>query len=226
MRTRAPSKRATVRSRPERAAYDSETIDAILDRGLICHVGFVIDSQPFVIPTIYARCNRKVVIHGSPGSRMLRAAKAGAPLCVTVTLYDGLVLARSAFKHSINYRSVVILGAASEITDESQKLTALEALVEHVMPGRWKEIRRPSAAELKATTILAVPVEEASAKIRCGPPMDKDEDYQLDVWAGEIPLQTVASAPRPDPRLPSDIPLPVHIETFLNANRKRIGVWA
>ncbi len=225
-RTRAPSTRATVRSRPERAAYDRETIDAILDEGLICHVGFAIDSQPFVIPTIYARRGRQLVIHGAPGSRMLRAAKAGAPLCVSVTLHDGLVLARSAFKHSVNYRSVIILSAAAEIADRAQKLAALKALVEHVMPGRWSEIRRPSDAELKTTTVLSVAITEASAKVRRGPPMDKDDDYRLGVWAGEIPLRLAPSAPRADPRLLPGVPLPSYVAAYLRATNKRAGVLA
>jgi nitroimidazol reductase NimA-like FMN-containing flavoprotein (pyridoxamine 5'-phosphate oxidase superfamily) len=223
-RTTPPSERTRVKSRPERAAYDPETIAAILDEGLICHVGFAIDSQPFVIPTIYARVGRSIVLHGAPASRMLRAAKTGAPLCITVTLHDGLVLARSAFKHSVNYRSVVIIGTASEIADRTQKLAALRALVEHVMPGRWSEIRQPSEAELRATTVLSVPTVEASAKVRQGPPVDSEDDYLLEVWAGEIPLRFMAAAPKADPRLSPDITLPSYVTAYLRAKNEHSAI--
>jgi nitroimidazol reductase NimA-like FMN-containing flavoprotein (pyridoxamine 5'-phosphate oxidase superfamily) len=215
--SRAPSTRTTVRTRPERGVYDFRIIEAILDEGLICHVGFVADGQPFAIPTIYARRGRKVVIHGAVGSRMLRAARSGAPLCITVTLPDGLVLARSAFHHSVNYRSVVILGTASEVRNRAQKLAALKALVEHVMPGRWREIRQPSEGELKATTVLAVPISEASAKMRFGPPVDRADDYRRKVWAGEIPLRLATSTPKADPKLLPGIALPNHVKAYIRA---------
>jgi len=177
-----------VKRHPERGAYERATIDAILDEALICHVGFNVDGQPFVIPTIHARHGDTLYLHGSPGSRMLRTLKEGVHLCVTATLLDGLVLARSVYNHSMNYRSVVVLGQARELTDETEKLHAMECVVEHVVPGRWSEARQPNESEIKATTILALSLDEASAKIRTGPPIDFDEDLELPVWAGVIPL--------------------------------------
>src|SRR5215510_2145062 len=164
-----PTARTTVRRRPQRASYDRATVEAILDEGLFCHVGFVADGQPYVIPTIHARVGERLYIHGSAASRMLRSLGAGVPVCVTVTLLDGLVLARSAFHHSMNYRSAVILGTAVEVTDESEKLEALKAVVEHVVPQRWDDVRWPTEPELKATRVLSVPLAEVSAKIRSGP---------------------------------------------------------
>ena len=168
-----PTARTKVKRHPERGDYERETIDAILDEGLICHLGFVVDGQPFVIPTIHARDGDTLYIHGSPGSRMLRAAKQGVDVCVTVTLLDALVLARSAYNHSMNYRSVVVLGRAVELTDREEKLRAMQRVVEHIIPGRWDDARQPSDAEIKGTTILALPLSEASAKIRSGPPIDR-----------------------------------------------------
>jgi uncharacterized protein len=183
-----PTKRTTVKRHAERGAYDRETIDAILDEALICHVGFALDGQPYVIPTIHARDGDVLYLHGAPASRMLRALKEGIDACVTVTLLDGLVLARSVYNHSMNYRSVVVLGRPREVTDAAEKLRAMECVVEHVVPGRWSEARQPNRKELKATTILALSIEEASAKIRTGPPVDFDEDLELPYWAGVIPL--------------------------------------
>jgi uncharacterized protein len=189
-----------VKRHPERGEYDRETIDAILDEALICHVGFVVDGQPYVIPTIHARAGDILYLHGSPASRMLRRIKEGVDVCVTATLLDGLVLARSVYNHSMNYRSAIVLGRAHEITDIDGKLRAMECVVEHVVPGRWAEARQPNEGEIKGTTILALPLHEASAKIRTGPPKDFDEDLSLPVWAGVIPLDLQRGRPYPDER--------------------------
>jgi nitroimidazol reductase NimA-like FMN-containing flavoprotein (pyridoxamine 5'-phosphate oxidase superfamily) len=187
-----------VRRHPERGEYDRVTIDSILDEALICHVGFVVDGQPFVIPTIHARDGDILYLHGSPASRMLRTLKGGVDVCVTATLLDGLVLARSVYNHSMNYRSAVVLGRAHEVTDTVAKLHAMECVVEHVVPGRWAEARQPNDGEIKGTTILSVALDEASAKIRTGPPKDFDEDMSLPVWAGVIPLDLRRGRPYPD----------------------------
>jgi nitroimidazol reductase NimA-like FMN-containing flavoprotein (pyridoxamine 5'-phosphate oxidase superfamily) len=193
--------RTAVRRLPERGRYDRAQAEAILDEALTCHLGFVADGQPFVIPTIHARVGTTLYVHGSAASRMLRAAREGIPLCVTVTLLDGLVMARSAFHHSMNYRSVVVLGNAREVTDPGEKVAALRAVVEHVAAGRWDEVRWPTELELKGTTVLALAIDEASAKVRTGGPKDDEEDYALDCWAGVIPLRLTALAPIPDERL-------------------------
>jgi hypothetical protein len=202
-----PTPRTTVRRLPQRGHYDRETIAAILDEGLICHAGFVVDAQPFVIPTLYARRGDRLYLHGSAVSRMLKTLAGGVPVCVTVTLLDGLVLARSVFNHSMNYRSVVVLGAATVVEGE-EKRTALQTIAEHVAPGRWKEAREPNETELKATLVLSLPLDEASAKVRTGPPVDDDEDYALPYWAGVLPLALTAGSPVPDPRLPPGIAPP------------------
>jgi len=176
------SERTTVRRRSDRAVYDPAAIEAILDEGMICHVGYVIDNQPFVIPTVYARRASQIFFHGSAASRTLRALSGGIPVCLTVALCDGLVLARSAPKHSVNYRSVMVLGSAREITRREEKLLAMEAIVEHAMPGRWADVRKPSDPELAAVTVLALPITEASAKVRTGPPVDLETDHVLPVW--------------------------------------------
>src|SRR5437867_791104 len=209
-----PTARTTVRRRPNRASYDRATIEAILDEGLFCHVGFVVDDQPYVIPTIHARVGDWLYIHGSAASRMLRAVQGGIRVCVTVTLLDGLVLARSAFHHSMNYRSVVLLGTAIEVTDEAERLRALEAIVEHIVRGRWAEIRWPNETELRATLVLRLPIEEASAKVRGGPPVDDEEDYALPCWAGEVPLRLVPQPPVADPRLNARIPPPPAVRDY------------
>lgn len=187
--------RTTVKRHPERGDYDRATIDSILDEALICHLGFVVDGQPFVIPTIHARDGDTIYVHGSPGSRMLRTTKRGVDVCLTVTLLDGLVLARSVYNHSMNYRSVVVLGRAREVTAQAEKLRAMKRVVEHVLPGRWADARQPNEGEIKGTTILALPLDEASAKIRSGPPTDDDADLGLPIWAGVIPLQLEPSEP-------------------------------
>jgi nitroimidazol reductase NimA-like FMN-containing flavoprotein (pyridoxamine 5'-phosphate oxidase superfamily) len=196
-----PTKRTTVRRLPERARYDQASIESILDEALVCHVGFVVEGQPYVIPTTFGRVGESLYIHGSAASRMLRSLKKDIPVCVTVTLLDGLVLARSAFHHSMNYRSVVILGVAEEVVDPEEKDRALKAIVDHVVPGRWPEIRPPNEKELKGTLVHRLPIGEASAKVRTGPPLDDEEDYGLECWAGEIPLRLVPGDPVPDPRL-------------------------
>ena len=197
--------RTTLKRLPERASYDRDTANGILDEALICHVGFAMEAQPFVIPTIHARVGGTLYLHGSAASRMLREGKR-LPVCVTVTLVDGLVMARSAFHHSMNYRSVVVLGQAREVSDPEEKVAALRAIVEHVAAGRWDEVRWPTELELKGTTVLALPVDEASVKIRTGPPKDDEEDYSLDVWAGVVPLRLVAGEPVADPRLREGLP--------------------
>jgi uncharacterized protein len=186
-----PDKRIRVIREPQRGRYDRETIDAILDEALICHLGFEVDGQPYVIPTLHARVGDTVYVHGSAASRMLRHLAGGVRVCLTVTLVDGLVLARSVFNHSINYRSVVLLGTA-QLVPHDGKLEALRALTEQLAPGRWDEARQPTAKELKATWILALPIEEASAKVRVGPPEDDPEDEHLPVWAGVVPVHLAA----------------------------------
>jgi len=195
------SARTRVVREPERAVYDREEAYRILDEGFICHVGFAVDGQPFVIPTSYGRKDASLYIHGSAASRMLRQLKTAIPVCITVTLLDGLVLARSVFNHSMNYRSVVILGKATLIDDPEEKLTALRILSEHILPGRWDDARQPNERELKATSVLRVPIEEFSAKVRVGPPIDDEEDYSFPTWAGVIPLQMSVGQAINDSRL-------------------------
>jgi uncharacterized protein len=186
-----PDKRIRIKREPQRGRYDRETIDLILDEALLCHLGFEIDGQPYVIPTLHARVGDKLYVHGSAASRMLRHLAGGVRVCVTVTLFDGLVLARSVFNHSVNYRSVVLLGEATLVEDD-EKLAALYALTEQLAPGRWEEARQPTAKELKATWILSLPIEEVSAKVRNGPPEDEPEDEDLPVWAGVVPVHLAA----------------------------------
>jgi nitroimidazol reductase NimA-like FMN-containing flavoprotein (pyridoxamine 5'-phosphate oxidase superfamily) len=202
------TERTKLKRLPKRGHFDRETVHAILDEGFICHVGFAVDGQPFVIPTGYARSGDKLYIHGSQASRMLRNLANGIDACVTVTIVDGLVLARSAFHHSMNYRSVLVFGCATPVEDREEKLKALLALSEHFVPGRWNDVREPTEEELIQTTVLCLPLEEASAKIRTGPPLDDEEDYALPIWAGVVPLKLTASQPIKDPRLPEGIPIP------------------
>jgi nitroimidazol reductase NimA-like FMN-containing flavoprotein (pyridoxamine 5'-phosphate oxidase superfamily) len=208
------SERVTVRRLGKRGHYDPATINEILDAGFICHVGFTIDGQPRVIPTAYVRIADSICLHGSPGNQMLRALLSGGETCVCVTHVDGLVLARSAFHHSINYRSVVLFGRAREISDSIEKAAVLEALSEHIIPGRWRDIRPPTAAELTGTLVVGIHIDEASAKIRSGPPKDDEEDYALPIWAGVLPLRTIADEPIRDPRLPAEIPTPMHVVEY------------
>ena len=201
-----PTERTQVKRLPNRGVYDQAQVHAILDEGFICHVGFVADGQPYVIPTGYARSGDQIYLHGSPASRMLRAMGQGAPLCVTVTLVDGLVLARSAFHHSMNYRSVVALGQARVVTDSEEKMAALGHITNHLAPGRWEEARLPNEKEVRSTTVVALTLDEVSAKVRTGPPIDDEEDYALPVWAGVVPLRIEAGEPAPDARLQEGVP--------------------
>ncbi len=199
-KTYQPTARTTVGRLPKRAAYDRAVIHAILDEGFLCHVGFVVDGQPYVIPTSYARVGEQLYLHGSAASRMLRSVAAGIDVCVTVTLLDGLVLARSVFHHSMNYRSVLVLGRARLVSEPAEKLAALRAFTNHILEDRWEEARQPTAQELKATSVLAVELKEVSAKVRSGPPVDDDEDYALPVWAGVVLMKLSAGEPIPDAR--------------------------
>jgi len=206
--------RTKLRRLPKRGHFDRETVYGILDEGFICHVGFVSGGQPVVIPTGYARLDDKLYIHGSQASRMLKTLSGGVDACVTVTIIDGLVLARSAFHHSMNYRSVVVFGRATLIEDREEKIAALLALSEHIIRGRWNDVREPTEQELRATTVLSLPLVEASAKIRTGPPLDDEEDYALPVWAGVVPLKLEAVEPIPDPRLSAEIRVPEYARNY------------
>jgi uncharacterized protein len=198
--------RTRVVREPQRAVYDRDAVNAILDEAFLCHVGFVADGQPYVIPTSYGRDVDLLYIHGSAASRMLRNLAGGLPVCVTVTLVDGLVLARSVFNHSMNYRSVVILGTATLVGDPHEKLAALRVLSEHIIPHRWDDTRLPNERELKATSVLKIPIEEFSAKVRVGPPIDDEEDYSFPTWAGVIPLEMKTGAAIPDDRNQRELP--------------------
>jgi uncharacterized protein len=210
----SPTARTRVTREAHLAVYDREAVYRILDEGFICHVGFTIDGQPFVIPTSYARVGNNLYIHGSSASRMLRGVKEGLPVCVTVTLLDGLVLARSIFNHSMNYRSVVVLGTAAAIEEPEEKIAALHALSEHIIPGRWEDARYPNDKELKATLVMRVPITEFSAKVRTGPPVDDEADYSFRTWAGVIPLQMMPRAPIKDPRVDANIPVPSYAMSY------------
>jgi uncharacterized protein len=209
-----PTPRTKVQRLPDRGKYDRETVHAILDQGFVCHVGFVVEGQPFVIPTNYARVDETLYFHGSSASRMLRTLSGGVNVCVTVTHVDGLVLARSAFHHSVNYRSVVALGAARLIEEAGEKMRALEAFTNHVMPGRWNDIRTPTDLELKATLVLALVLDEVSAKVRVGPPKDDAEDYSLPIWAGVLPLRIIPGAPIEDPKLIAGLKIPENVRNY------------
>lgn len=213
-----PTPRTKVNRIPARGRYERELVYQILDEALLCHVGFVVDGQPFVIPTAHWRQGNNLYLHGSPASRMLRAISGGIPVSVNVTLLDGLVLARSAFHHSMNYRSVVILGRATVVEDAAHKLAALEAFVEHVVPGRLGHIRRPEPKEVQATTVLEIPLLEVSAKVRTGGPLDEERDMGLPVWAGVLPLSLVPGEPLRDPKLPPEIAIPAHVKFQRIAN--------
>ena len=212
--TQLPTPRTRVVREPHRGVYDREEIYKILDEAFLCHVGFSLDGQPFVIPTSYGRKDASLYIHGSAASRMLKQMKAGVDVCVTVTLLDGLVLARSVFNHSMNYRSVVILGKAELVDDPEEKLSALRTLSEHILPGRWDDSRQPNDRELKQTSVLRVPIEEFSAKVRTGPPMDDEEDYSFPTWAGVMPLETKPGVPIPDPLLDPKHEAPPYVTRY------------
>jgi len=212
--TQMPTTRTRVVREADRAVYDRDAVYCILDEGFLCHTGFVVDGQPFVIPTSYGRKDASLYIHGSAASRMLRQMKDGVPVCITVTLLDGLVLARSVFNHSMNYRSVVILGKATLVDDPEEKLAALRILSEHILPGRWDDSRQPNERELKATSVLRVPIEEFSAKVRVGPPIDDEEDYSFPNWAGVLPLEMKAGAPINDARLDPGREVPPYLTSY------------
>jgi uncharacterized protein len=208
------TERTTLKRLPKRGSFDREVINAILDEGFVCHVGFIADGKPVVIPTGYARLDENLIIHGSQASRMLRALGKGIDVCVTVTLIDGFVLARSAFHHSMNYRSVVVFGRAEVVDVREEKFAALRALSEHMIPGRWDYVREPNEQELQQTTVLSVPLNEASAKIRTGQPIDDDEDYDLPIWAGIVPLRMSAEAAIADPLMRMAVDVPAHVLSY------------
>lgn len=212
------TEKSRIHRMPKRGHYDRETVYQILDEALICHVGFAVESQPYVIPINFARIEDRIVLHGAKASRLLKHVEAGHPICVEATIVDGLVLARSVFHHSVNYRSVVLFGRGSMVVDEQEKLAALEAVTEHLIPGRWKEARLPSAKELNATIVVSIPIEEASAKVRMGPPVDEEEDYGLPVWAGILPLQEMPLPPLRDALQSETVPMPAYVEQY---SRKR-----
>jgi len=208
------SKRTELRRIPDRGSHDWATINQILDAGFLAHVGFCLDSQPFVIPTLYGRDGERLYLHGSAASRMLRELETGIPACVTVTLVDGLVLSRSAFDHSMNYRSIVAFGTARKVVDPEQKVKSLRVISEHLIAGRWVDVRGPSDKELKATTVLEFSIEEASSKVRNGPPLDDESDYGLPVWAGVLPLEIKSRPPIPDDKLVEGITLPDYVRRY------------
>jgi nitroimidazol reductase NimA-like FMN-containing flavoprotein (pyridoxamine 5'-phosphate oxidase superfamily) len=208
----APTDRTRLRRLPERGSYDTGTVRAILDEGFICHVAFAVDGQPYAVPTGYARIGETIYLHGSSGSRI--GLRPGMPVCVTVILIDGVILARAAFHHSFNYRSVMVLGRTRLVTDPKEKDEALGALVEHIVPGRGAEVRPGDRSELAATAVLAIPLEEVSAKVRRGHPVDEEQDYDLPVWAGVLPLALVPGTPVPDPRLDDSIPVPSYVAAW------------
>ena len=213
------TERTRLRRLPKRGAFDRETIYAILDESFICHVGFAVDGQPYVIPTGFGRVDDVLYIHGSSASRMLRTLSQGVDVCFTTTLVDGLVLARSAFHHSINYRSVVVLGKATLVEGLDEKNKALEAITDHIVPGRWADVRWPTELELKATSVLKLPIEEASAKVRTGPPIDDEEDYEMDVWAGVLPLKIATGEPIDDDRLNDGLVPPNNVKNYKRTSR-------
>jgi len=214
-----PTQRTQVHRLPKRGVYERETVYRILDEGLVCHIGFVTDGKPVVIPTGYGRKGDMLYVHGSPASRMFRALGEGADVCITVTILDGLVLARSAFHHSMNYRSVVIFGKATLLEDPAAKWEALHVFTEHIAPGRWQEVRQPSEKELRSTTVLAIPLKEVSAKVRTGPPLDDEEDYAFPVWAGVLPLELIPATPLSDDRLPKATAVPEYVRTYTRKRR-------
>ncbi|HEV2397735.1 MAG TPA: pyridoxamine 5'-phosphate oxidase family protein [Candidatus Sulfotelmatobacter sp.] len=215
--TQMPTARTRVVREPQRAVYDRDEVYRILDEGFLCHVGFAVDGQPFVIPTSYGRKDANLYIHGSAASRMLRQMKEAVPVCVTVTLLDGLVLARSVFNHSMNYRSVVVLGKATLVDDPKEKLESLRTLSEHILPGRWADSRQPNEQELKATSVLRVPIEEFSAKVRTGPPIDDAEDMTFPTWAGVLPLEMKAGEPIRDSNLDTGVGIPTYLRPYSRA---------
>jgi len=221
--TYTPTPRTTVRRLPKRASYDQALVYSILDEGLVCHVGFIHEGQPVVIPTAYGRVDDLLYLHGSPASRMLRQLKQGIKVCITVTLIDGLVLARSAFHHSLNYRSVVIFGTASQVESPAEKEAALKAFTDHVIPGRWDGLRPIHPQEIAGTLVLALPLEEVSAKLRSGPPVDEEADQAWPVWAGVLPLVHQPQAPIPDPKQNGAHPTPDYLLNYQRGSRPESG---
>lgn len=209
-----PTARTAVKRLPKRGVYDRDAVYRILDEAFICHVGFVVEGKPVVIPTAYGRVDDRVYIHGSAASRMLRSLREGIDVCIEVTLVDGLVLARSAFHHSLNYRSVVVFGRAQVVEDPAEKMEALKAFTEHVVPGRWDEVREPNEQEMKGTLVLGLELAEVSAKVRTGPPVDDEEDYDIPVWAGVVPLRLEAGTAIADERLMAGVELPEHVRSY------------
>ncbi len=216
-----PTTRTRVVREPERGVYDREIAYAILDEGFLCHVGFVAEGQPFVIPTSYGRRGDNLYVHGSAASRMLRKLNEGVPVCLTVTLLDGLVLARSVFNHSMNYRSVLVLGTAKPVDEAQEKLEALRILSEHILPGRWDDARPPNERELKATSVLRLPMQEFSCKVRTGPPIDDEEDYGFPTWAGVVPLEMTPQPPIGGPRLDATREPPSYVQKYSRKNRNK-----
>ena len=212
-----PTARTRVVREPQRAVYDRNEVYKILDEGFICHLGFSVDGQPYVIPTSYGRSGDVLYVHGSAASRMLRRLSEEIPVCMTVTLLDGLVLARSVFNHSMNYRSVVVLGTATLVEEPEEKLKALHAISEHIIPGRWAESRQPNEKELKATSVIRLPLQEFSAKVRTGPPIDDEEDYSFPVWAGVLPLATTTGPPVPDKQV--ELAVPEYVQNYSRARK-------
>ena len=210
----SPTERTKIRRKPNRAVYDEAAIHAILDEAFVCQIGFALEGQPYVIPTNYVRVGKRLFLHGSSASRMFRALAAGAPLCLSVMLIDGLVLAPTATGHSINYRSVVVLGKTQPIEDPQEKFAAMRAFVERVIPRRWPEVRPPNDQEMKATMVLAVPLNELSAKVRTGPPVDDESEYAREVWTGVLPLKLTPGAPLPDPRGKASLPVPDYVRNY------------
>ena len=206
--------RNRIKRLPKRGHYDRETIHRILDEALICHVAFVVKKQPYVIPINFARVEDRIILHGAKASRLLKHIESGHPICVEATIVDGLVLARSVFHHSMNYRSVVVFGKGRLIEDQQEKLAALQAVTEHLIPGRWQEARLPNRKELNVTSVVSIDIDEASAKVRVGPPVDEQEDYALPVWAGILPLQELPLAPIHDELQSAEIPLPEYVSQY------------
>jgi hypothetical protein len=218
------TKRTELRRLPDRGSHDWETIYQILDSGFLASVGFCVDGQPFVIPTLYGRDGERLYLHGSAASRMLRNLETGIAACVTVTLVDGLVLARSAFNHSMNYRSIVAFGTARKITDREQKIKSLRVISEHLIADRWKDVREPSETELKATTVLEFSIDEASSKVRSGPPIDDERDLDLSVWAGVLPLEMTSRSPIPDDKLLKSVAVPDYVFRFDARIKRRTDI--
>jgi uncharacterized protein len=214
-----PTSRTTIKRLPKRGEYDRAAVYQILDEAFVCHVGFVVGEQPYVIPTGFGRLGDNLYLHGSAASRMLRTLSDGVDVCVTVTLIDGLVVARSAFHHSMNYRSVVALGKATVVENEEEKREALETITNHIIPNRWAEAREPNEQEMRATLVLVLPLVEVSAKVRTGPPLDDEEDYQLPIWAGVVPLQMTAATPIADPRLLEGVEPPAQVRRYSRSKK-------